>query len=148
MGRGRCAGLDCEKTAAIVAGIRLRAPLEVAAQAAGGARSTSWDWMRRGDEGKRPYAAFSQSVRAREAEVHVWVVGSIRAAAIHDPAVALRWMQLRWWQYYLEHTTVDMSLDVDPAADLAPSTPMWRASHQSRGATISWRESIVRETMR
>ena len=125
MGRGRRAGLDCEKTAAIVAGIRLGAPLEVAAQAAGVPRSTFWDWMRRGDEGKRPYAEFSQSVRRAEAEVHVLVVGSIRQAAMHDPAIALRWMQMRWWQYYLEHTKVDMSLDLDAAAErVAEATGM------------------------
>jgi len=114
--RGRKPGITSEKTAAIVAGIRLGAPLEVAAQAAGVPARTFWDWMRRGDEGKRPYAEFSQSVRTCEAEVHVLVVGSIRQAAIHNPAIALRWMQMRWWQHYLDHTKVDMSLDLEREA--------------------------------
>ena len=125
MGRGRHPSLTSEKTAAILAGIRLGAPLEVAAQAAGVPARTFWGWMRRGDEGKKPYAEFSQSVRAREAEVHVLVVGSIRQAAMHDPMVALKWMQMRWWQYYLEHTKVDMSLDLDAAAQrVADATGM------------------------
>ncbi len=123
--KGRRPGVDSQKATAIVAGIRLGAPLEVAAQAAGVARTTFWTWMRKGDEGKQPYAAFSESVRAREAEVHVLVVGSIRQAAMHDPAIALRWMQMRWWQYYLEHTKVDMSLDLDAAVQrVADATGM------------------------
>ncbi len=122
---GRRPNLDPTKVAAILAGIRLGAPFEVAARAAGIPKSTFWQWMRKGDDGQKPYAAFTESVRTAEAEVHVLVVGSIRAAAMHNPIVALRWMQMRWWQYYLEHTKVDMSLDLDAAAErIAEETGM------------------------
>ena len=115
--RGRRPGITAEITAAVLAAVRVGAPLEVAAQAAGVSRSTFWDWMRKGDEGKKPYAAFSESVRRAEAEVHVVVVGAVRQAIQHNPELALRWMRMRWWPHYLDHTKVDMSLDVDREAE-------------------------------
>ncbi len=129
MGRGRRPGITPEITAAVLAAVKVGAPLEVAAQAAGVPARTFWDWMRRGDEGKKPYVEFSQSVWRAEAEVHVSVVGSIRQAAIHDPAIALRWMRMRWWQYYLDHTKVDMSLDLDREAQrIAQETGLSKAA--------------------
>jgi len=115
--RGRRPGITPEVTAAVLAAVRVGARLEVAAQAAGIAARTFWDWMRRGDDGKRPYAEFSESVRRSVAEVRVLVVGSVRQAIQHNPELALRWMRMRWWQHYLDHTKVDMSLDVDREAE-------------------------------
>ncbi len=123
MTRGRRPGITPEVTAAVLAAVRVGAPLEVAAQAAGVSRSTFWDWMRKGDDGKQPYADFSESVRRTEAEVHVVVVGAVRQAIHRNPELALRWMRMRWWRYYLDHSKVDMSLDVDQeAARIAKET--------------------------
>jgi hypothetical protein len=123
MPRGRRPGITPEITAAVLAAVRVGAPLEVAAQAAGVSRSTFWDWMRKGDDGKTPYAEFSESVRRAEAEVHIVVVGAIRQAIHHNPELALRWMRMRWWRYYLDHSKVDMSLDVaQEAARIAEET--------------------------
>ena len=117
MPKGRRPGITPEITAAVLAAVRVGAPLEVAAQAAGVPARTFWDWMRKGDEAKPPYAAFSQSVRRAEAEVHVVVVGSVRQALTHNPELALRWMRMRWWRHYLVHSRVDMSHDVDREAE-------------------------------
>jgi len=127
--RGRRPGITPEVTAAVLAAVRVGAPLEVAAQAAGVSRSTFWDWMRKGDDGKQPYADFSESVRRTEAEVHVVVVGAVRQAIGRNPELALRWMRMRWWRYYLDHSKVDLSLDVDQeAARIAEETGLSKAA--------------------
>lgn len=117
MTRGRKPGITPEITAAVISAVRVGAPLEVAAQAAGVKRSTFWQWMRKGDAGEPDYVDFAESVRKAEAEVHIVVVGAVRQAIHHNPELALRWMRMRWWQYYLERAKVDLSLDVDREAE-------------------------------
>lgn len=65
----------------VVASIRAGAYAEQAAKAAGIAPSTYDDWIRRGEAGERPFSAFSEAIRAGEAEAEVAAVTILREAA-------------------------------------------------------------------
>lgn len=78
---GRTPGLTPVITAAIVKGIHSGNYPYIAAQAAGVKKSTFYDWLHWGDDGKPGYSEFSEEIHKAEAALESRAVGRLTVLA-------------------------------------------------------------------
>lgn len=88
---GRPTKLTPEVQEKIVSLVRAGNYPEVAAQAAGIAGRTYYEWMAKGDEGRDPYAQFQQAVKEAQAAAESHAVTIIRKAAMDGSWQAAAW---------------------------------------------------------
>jgi len=88
---GRPTKLNADVQEKIVNLVRAGNYPEVAAQAASIPRSTFYDWMRWGDEGKKPYSDFSDAIKEAQAAAESHAVTIIRKAALDGSWQAAAW---------------------------------------------------------
>lgn len=95
---GRPTKLTPELQKRIVKLVRDGNYFETAAQAAGIAKSTLYDWMARGDAGDNPFAEFSDALKKAEAEAEVDAVAMVRAGLRDAPQwqSAMTFLERRW----------------------------------------------------
>jgi len=58
--------------------------VETAAELAGVAKSTVYNWMKRGEAGEAPYAAFMHAVKRASARAEAKAVANVRRAGLDD----------------------------------------------------------------
>jgi hypothetical protein len=99
---GRPTKLTPELQKKIVKLVRDGNYFETAAQAAGIAKSTLYDWLKRGEAGEEPFAEFSNALKKAEAEAEVDVVATIRAGLRDAPQwqSAMTFAERRWASRY------------------------------------------------
>lgn len=88
---GRPTKLNDDVREKIVSLVRAGNYPEVAAQAAGIASRTYYEWMAKGDEGRDPYAQFAQAVKEAQAAAESHAVTIIRKAAMDGSWQAAAW---------------------------------------------------------
>ena len=84
-------------------------PGEVAAAEAGIPRSTFYEGLRKGDDGKEPYAAFADGVKRADAAEHRQQVNAARESFEKNPHLRIAWIKQRWSRIYAEPTKVEVS---------------------------------------
>jgi hypothetical protein len=88
---GRPTKLNDEVQEKIVSLVRAGNYPEVAAQAAGVAGRTYYEWMAKGEDGREPYAQFMQAVKEAQAAAESHAVTIIRKAALDGSWQAAAW---------------------------------------------------------
>jgi hypothetical protein len=88
---GRPTKLNAEVQEKIVSLVRAGNYPEVAAQAAGVAGRTYYEWMSKGEDGREPYAQFMQAVKEAQAAAESHAVTIIRKAALDGSWQAAAW---------------------------------------------------------
>ncbi len=88
---GRKTKLNPEVQKEIVKRIRAGNYIRVACQAVGISHTTYFDWLKKGEEDKSPYAEFLDAVKKAESEAHVEYVAIV---ASHAPK---QWQAAAWW---------------------------------------------------
>jgi hypothetical protein len=102
--------------------LRIGAYVETAAAAAGISRDTFYDWLKRGANGKAPYAEFSAAVDQALAESEARDLATILAASKTQWQAAAWRLERRFPDRYGRHdrTKVEGKIDVDVSgAELA-----------------------------
>lgn len=85
----------------IVQALNVGAHHEHACQYAGIDQSTFYDWLRKADTGKEPYAQFSQAVKKAESQAGVGYLALIDSAARAGNWQAAAWkLERRWPKLY------------------------------------------------
>ncbi len=88
---GRKTILTPELQDAVVKRIRAGNYIKVACLAVGIGVSTYFEWLKKGEEGRQPYAEFTDTIKKAEAEAHVNYVAIV---ASHAPK---QWQAAAWW---------------------------------------------------
>ena len=88
---GRKTILSSDLQDEVVKRIRAGNYIKVACQAVGIGVSTYFEWLKKGEEGKQPYAEFTEAIKKAESEAHVNYVAIV---ASHAPT---QWQAAAWW---------------------------------------------------
>ncbi len=88
---GRKTKLTPELQDDVVKRIRAGNYIKVACQAVGISHTAYFDWLKKGQEGKSPYAEFLDAIKKAESEAHVNYVAIV---ASHAPK---QWQAAAWW---------------------------------------------------
>ena len=88
---GRKTKLTPEVQDEVVKRIRAGNYINVSCQAVGIGVSTYFEWLKKGEEGRQPYAEFTDAIKKAEAEAHVNYVAIV---ASHAPN---QWQAAAWW---------------------------------------------------
>ena len=75
----------------VVKRIRAGNYIKVACQSVGIGVSTYFEWLKKGEEGRQPYAEFTEAIKKAESEAHVNYVAIV---ASHAPT---QWQAAAWW---------------------------------------------------
>jgi transposase len=101
--------------------LRLGSYVETAAAAAGIARDTFYDWMKRGAKGEKPYKAFAEAVDQVMAESEARDLAIILKAAEKNWTAAAWRLERRFPDRYGRHdrTKIDAKIDVEGKVEVA-----------------------------
>lgn len=97
---GRPTKLTPELTDFVVQLLKQGAFVDAACMQAGISDSTFYAWCRRGENGEEPFLDFLRAITEAQALAHNAVVFVAQAGATKDPALAMRWLQLRYPRRY------------------------------------------------
>jgi transposase len=119
--------LDAEVTDKIVSAIRAGNFARAAAEYAGIAESTFYDWLKRGQDGDPGFSEFSEAVTRASAEAEVEAVAFIRKAMAEDWRAALEYLKRRHPEHWQDRARtevggkdggpVEIRFAYDPAAE-------------------------------
>jgi hypothetical protein len=93
---GRKTKLTPELQEEVVKRIRAGNYIQVACEAVGISHTTYFNWIKKGEEGKRPYVEFLEAVKKAESEAQVNYVATVASHARDQWQAAAWWLERRF----------------------------------------------------
>jgi hypothetical protein len=117
--------------------LRIGAYVETAAAAAGISRDTFYNWLKRGAEGKAPYAAFAEAVEQAIAESEARDLATVLAASKTQWQAAAWRLERRFPERYgrFDRMKVDAKVQLDGAGLIAKLAKLIDGGAEGKGDT-------------